>query len=367
MTYLCVMSQDKYVAKLTKSLSKTKEVKVPAKIFVDGINYQVEGIEKSAFEGNNSLEKVIVAEGIKTIGVAGFKQCSKLKSVVLPASLETIGDNAFESCSSLETVTCVGETPVDISKNVFSVTALEVNVPSRTAVKAYKEHTVWGTFEILYSMSSTSGSDGTENVDAATYQLVTQEVNDVTTTSVAIVDDDNVKGDFIIPTTVTRNGLPYTVTTIAPSAFEGNIELTSVSIPPTVTNIGTGAFAGCENLQSVTANSLEPADLSHSVAAARGLRTRTGERSVFEGVNMETCILYVPEESIEKYKAAPVWGDFKNIRAISATGVSGFIVPEGTPFDVYNLQGRKVKAGVTTLKGLTPGVYIVKGKKVVLK
>ena len=370
MTYLCVTSQDKLVARVTKGLSKTKEVKIPAKIFIGGLNYQVLSIEKSAFEGYNTLEKVIVAEGIKSIGVAAFKECTKLKSVVLPASLESIGDNAFESCSGLETVTCAGETPVNINKNVFSVTKLEVNVPTRSSVSAYKEHTIWGAFEILYSMSSTSGSDGTENVDVATYQLVTPEGNDVTTTSVAIVDDDNVKGDFVIPTTVTRNGTPYTVTTIAPSAFEGNIELISVSLPPTVTSIGTGAFAGCENLQSMTVNNTVPPTLisTSTVASARRMFTRGADDSpIFKGVDVENCILYVPEESIEKYKASEIWGVFKNIRAISATGVNGVIKSEGTSFDVYNLQGRKVKSGVTTLKGLSPGVYIVRGKKVAIK
>ena len=363
MSYLCVMSQDKLVAKQTKSLSKTKEVKVPAKIFVDGINYQVEGIEKSAFEGNSSLEKVIVSEGIKTIGQSAFKQCSNLKSLVLPASLENVGDYAFDNCLRLATVTCAGEKPVDISDNVFSATGLEVNVSSRSAVKAYKDHKVWGSFDIYYSMSSSSES-GTEETNVATYQIVSSEENDETT--VAIVDDDNVTGDFSIQATVERNGIVIPVTMIAPSAFEDNTELTSISLPATITSIGEGAFAGCEKLQSITVNNPEPVALSSTPAAVRGIRTRAGERSVFEGVNMETCILYVPEGSVDKYKAADVWKDFKNIQAISATGVAGVIM-DGTPFDVYNLQGRKVKSGVTTLKGLTPGVYIVKGKKVVLK
>ena len=363
MTYICVDSSEKRVAKLTKGLSKAKEVKVPAKLFTDDVNYQVVEIDKSAFEGNSSLEKVIVSEGIKTIGLSAFKQCSNLKSLVLSASLETVGDYAFDNCLRLATVTCAGEKPVDISDNVFSVTTLEVNVSSRSAVKAYKDHKVWGSFDIYYSMSS-SGETGTEETDVATYQIVSSEEDDETT--VAIVDDDNVTGDFSIPASVERNGVVIPVTMIAPSAFEDNTELTSVSLPATITSIGEGAFAGCEKLQSITVNNPEPVALSSTPAAVRGIRTRAGERSVFDGVNMETCILYVPAGSVDKYKTADVWKDFKNIQAISATGVAGVIM-DGTPFDVYNLQGQKVKSGVTTLKGLTPGVYIVKGKKVVLK
>ena len=37
------------------------------------------------------------------------------------------------------------------------------------------------------------------------------------------------------------------------------------------------------------------------------------------------------------------------------------------PVDVYNVQGRKVRSNATTLKGLPKGVYIVNGRKVVVK
>jgi hypothetical protein len=134
--------------------------------------------------------------------------------------------------------------------------------------------------------------------------------------------------------------------------------------------IGDAAFAGCSNLMSITVYNLDPPTLmgTSKVAGARRMFTRgSNDNPIFKGVDVDNCILYVPEESIEKYKGATIWSAFKNIQAISATGVNGVTVQDGTPFDVYNLQGRKVKSGVTTLKGLTPGVYIVKGKKVVLK
>jgi hypothetical protein len=96
--------------------------------------------------------------------------------------------------------------------------------------------------------------------------------------------------------------------------------------------------------------------------------TRTSDgSSVFEGVDKTTCILYVPEGSVDKYKAAAVWSEFQNILPIKTTGIGGVLVFDGTPFDVYNLQGLMVKKNATTLKGLASGVYIVNGKKVVVR
>ena len=34
-------------------------------------------------------------------------------------------------------------------------------------------------------------------------------------------------------------------------------------------------------------------------------------------------------------------------------------------FDVYNIQGRKLLSGVSSLDGLPKGVYVVNGKKIV--
>ncbi|MEE1143200.1 MAG: leucine-rich repeat protein [Bacteroidales bacterium] len=66
--------------------------------------------------------------------------------------------------------------------------------------------------------------------------------------------------DLDIPSTVTNNGITYTVTSIGNGAFLNNGEdvnevycasLTSVTIPNTVTSIGNVAFKGCYNLISV--------------------------------------------------------------------------------------------------------------------
>lgn len=51
------------------------------------------------------IQKVIVPEGIHTIGDTAFKDCSSLKEVKLPSSILEIGFEAFTNCSSLETIT----------------------------------------------------------------------------------------------------------------------------------------------------------------------------------------------------------------------------------------------------------------------
>ncbi|MBR2244763.1 MAG: leucine-rich repeat protein [Prevotella sp.] len=48
------------------------------------------------------------------------------------------------------------------------------------------------------------------------------------------------------------------------------------------------------------------------------------------------------------------------------TGIEG-IQTEGETFDVYNLRGQKVRTNVTNFNGLQKGVYIVNGKKVMVK
>lgn len=191
--------------------------------------------------------------------------------------------------------------------------------------------------------------------------FVVKENDSSGTPTVAVSDDKDATGSVSIPETVTHNGVEYKVTEIGEGAFQNNTGLTEVTIPASITSIGAKAFAGCKNLQSITVNIIVPINLS--VVGARGF-TRAEGSDVFEGVDKETCILYVPEGSVDAYKAAPVWKEFKNILAIGTTGINGIVVSHGESFDVFTLSGLKVKSKATSLDGLPKGIYVVKGKKI---
>ena len=59
-------------------------------------------------------------------------------------------------------------------------------------------------------------------------------------------------GDIVIPETVNYNNRTYTISSIGTRAFQGESQLTNISIPNTVTSIGTYAFYNCSSLTSVT-------------------------------------------------------------------------------------------------------------------
>lgn len=189
--------------------------------------------------------------------------------------------------------------------------------------------------------------------------VIEEEEGDFVATSensAEMTGDDNVSGNYAIPETVTQDGVEYTVTSIGDNAFKDNTALTDITLPATITEIKSGAFAGCVNLKTITVYNETP------IALPATSRTRSGG-SVFDGVDLNTCILYVPEGSVDSYRAAAVWGEFTNILAIGSSGIN-YVIHDGKSFDVYNLQGRKVKANTKSLDGLPKGIYIINGKKI---
>ena len=211
----------------------------------------------------------------------------------------------------------------------------------------------------LYVME---GSAETLPTDGSTAVQLTFVVNKDDTKTMSVSDGKDASDNISIPEKVTQDGVEYKVTKIGEGAFQNNTGLTDVTIPASIISIGSSAFAGCKNLKSITVYNKTP--ISLSAIGTRGF-TRTDSGSVFEGVDKETCILYVPEGSVDAYKAASEWKDFKNILPIGTTGIQGIVVSNGEPFDVFTISGVKVKSKTTSLDGLPRGIYIINGKKVI--
>ena len=100
--------------------------------------------------------------------------------------------------------------------------------------------------------------------------------------------------------------LPSSVTEIGGYAFWNCSGLTSLTLPSSVTEISGGAFSGCSGLTSIYV-SWETPLLIYAY--------------VFENVNTEKCILYVPKGTCDAYRLT-TWGIFKNIVEYDLSGIN---------------------------------------------
>lgn len=74
----------------------------------------------------DNIKKVVINDGVTTIGHYAFSQYSSLTEVIIPRSVSAIGNNAFYSCTGLKNVEYWGITQPTASSNAFSGTYLFV-------------------------------------------------------------------------------------------------------------------------------------------------------------------------------------------------------------------------------------------------
>ena len=193
--------------------------------FIESINAVViengvTTIGNYAFEYCNSLTSVIIGDSVTTIGMSAFTICESLTSIIIPDSVKTIGYNAFCECVSLASVT-IGNNVTTIGDYAFGAcTSLtSIIIPdSVTSIGAYA-------FISCYNLTNvTLGNSVTEIGERA----------------------------FGYCTSLTSVIIPYSVTTVGIGVFEECTSLESVLIPDTITTISSGMFYHCQSLTSIS-------------------------------------------------------------------------------------------------------------------
>ena len=288
--------------------------------------------EKSGTCGDN-LQWKLTDEGVLTITGTGKMQnwvggisspwspYSNVKQVIIGDGVTTIGAGAFAGCHSLTSVT-IPNSVTTIWHNAFA------NCSSLTSVT-------------IPNSVTTIGHNAFANCSSLTSITIP---NSVTTIGV---------GAFKQCSSLTSIIIPNSVTTIQSSAFLDCSSLTSITIPNSVTTIGEEAFSGCKNVKQIAVEAVTPPICSPSS---------------FERVNTNECKLIVPQNSIDAYKKVYIWKGFFLIEG-STTGIINNIYNEIENVDVYTIDGIKClsKASANEINALPKGVYIINGKKIVIK
>ena len=246
----------------------------------------------------DSVKRVIIADGVTTIGDNAFNGCSSLTSVTIPNSVTTIGWRAFSGCSSLTSITIPNSVTIiggSAFKHCSSLTS--VTIPN----------------------------------------------------SVTIIGDETFYGCSFLTSVTIGNS----VTTIGHEAFSGCTNLQKVNIGNSVKTIGKEAFNNCTSITQISSEAVVPP---------------TCGLNVFANINKSNCKLIVPKNSLDAYKQADQWKDFLLIEG-STTGITNTVYNNSGLADVYTIDGtrRLSKASTDEINALPKGVYIVNGKKIIIK
>ena len=334
---------------------------------------KVNNIGKGAFSGCTNLVSVDIKAG-NNIGESAFRDCSSLKTLSLDTKIKSLGRSAFVNCINLKQFVIPD-----------SVTILNDYLLSGASLKSIRIH------------------KGIKEINKAFYRctnlstLIIEDRN----TSLKLVSNNNplfkdckldsvyIGGKIVYNTSSNYGYSPFyrntslrTVkisdaeTTIYDNEFYGCTNLQNVSIGDNVKSIGKWAFSGCRSLKNFTFGSGLQSIGQEAFSDCFNITQISSEAVVpptcglyvFAGINKSKCKLIVPKNSLDAYKQAYQWEDFSLIEG-STTGITNTVNNKAGLADVYTIDGTKrlSKASTDEINALPKGVYIVNGKKIIIK
>ena len=330
-------------------------------------------IESETFSNCSGLTSITIPNSVTSIGLEAFYRCSNLTSVTIPNRVTTIEYHTFSYCSSLTSVTignsvtsigqeaflnCYGLTSVTIPNSVTSIgNSAFYNCISLKKV-IVPDIAAW--LRISYGDNYSNPLNYAHHIYSDEYTEITDLVIPEGVTSIEARTFENFSGltSVIIPNSVTSIGsgafsgctsltsvtIPNSVTSIEDQTFSSCRRLVSVIIPNSVTSIESQTFSGCSSLASVTLPENLQKIRKQAFYGCRELRSITIPAALeviyqeaFAGCSALEAIkalptippflydnsfsdfnvpVYVPTESIDQYRIAQGWKNFKSIGSI---------------------------------------------------
>lgn len=263
----------------------------------------------------NDIKKVVVQEGVTSLAEYICWDFASLQEVTLPKSLTKLGKECFKHCTALKSITL----PDNISMIDESA------------------------FEECNALETVTFPKNLKEIKAKAFHTCNLKKVDLSQTQVE---------------------------SIGMGAFAHNAKCTEVYLPKTLkTFFGTdeGAFGDCSSLKKAVCLAVNPPQTLDG-----------GEDFINGGIKMDPVdyvniftgfddefVLEVPAGSEEKYRNANGW---KNVANNITTGIRSVKAAQAK-VGVYDITGKRYMnhADAQTVNTLKRGVYIIKGKKVLVK
>jgi hypothetical protein len=321
----------------------------------------VKTIGNRAFEGCSNLHEFNVydptgnykiSEAPLNIGNRAFADCKNLKYFNITA-YSTLGDEVF-SKSGLESVDF--KPGISFGKSVFKNCS---NLKSITIPANY----IFGDEVFANSLLETVTVNDNVNFGKFSFQNCKNLKSITFQGKINAITDKMFEGC----SSLSSVNIPNSITSIGNNAFQGCSSLQTVNIPTSITSIGNNAFQGCSSLQivhipnnNITSigdytfqNCTALTDISLPTAVeylGKNVFQGSGIKSIdvgaltppsvndetFVGLDFNSVYICVPSNSVDAYRAAAGWKNFKNIGAY----------PAGIRLDKHSVTAR----GNTALK-----------------
>lgn len=112
---------------------KSKTLKIPDTVTINGRLYRVTAIEKQAMKGCAKLQTVVIGNQVTAIGEKAFCKCKKLQKVTIGSQVTKIGKGAFSGDKKLKRMILKGSKVTKIGKKALK------GVPKRIRITAPKK------------------------------------------------------------------------------------------------------------------------------------------------------------------------------------------------------------------------------------
>ena len=254
------------------------DVVIPKSVYVSDpwhaiySHQNIVGIEDCAFKNMTAPVRILLPSTIKEIGYEAFLKATGLERIILNEGLTDMGQYAFCDCSNLESLK-IPSTLEYIPRYAFCNCTSMRNI-TLPAVKRIDK----GAFQGCTSLQFVRGG--------STDYIWAQEIGPQA---------------FWGCTDLRYICFGDMLETIGMYAFEGCKRLKAIELPANLKTINNGAFEDT-GLETVTNYSLTPQNINGSV---------------FMGLDLSKCILFVPKGCREKYQNAEVWKRFGVIEELS--------------------------------------------------
>ena len=297
------------------------------------------------------IKKVVIENGVTTIGRIAFGYCSMLESIEIPNSVTEIGDNAFYNCSALESieipdsVTVIDNSAFSCCKKLASINISENNQnyasldgvlfnKEKTELLKYplgKTNTTYtipdGVIRIGNNIVGISGASSASTIafdsgcilESITLPASIIELNisnfsncpSLTAINVSENNQNYTSQDGVLfnkektelikfprKNTITEYTIPNSVTTISSSAFSICSALKSVTFSDNLITIGSNAFSNCTGLKSVMFPDSMATIGNNAFNGCSGLESVTIPDNVTTiGTSAFNCLIHVSENN----------------------------------------------------------------------